>query len=957
MRSSLFRDLKDSIINLVTSRLFVLILAFLLVSGILLYRIFDLQIVNGEGYLNDFHLKIRKERSISGTRGSIFDRNGELLAYNELAYSVTIEDVYESGDTKNEQLNATIYNLIQIIEDNHDKIVNDFNIIINSHGEYEFTLKDTQLLRFLADIYGHATIDELKYAEKTATADDVMNYLAGTNKYAIGARTDPNDKKSFVVGIGYTKADVLKMVTVRYAMSANSFQKYIPTVVATDVSDKTVAVVMESSEDLNGVSIAEDTIRKYEDSVYFSHIIGYTGKISLDEYTQLQLENPNYSLNDVIGKAGIEQVMETKLQGVKGSEIIYVDNMGKVIESSDRIEPVAGSDLHLTIDKDLQKAVYSLLEQKIAGILLLKIKNIKEYNAGPNASASDIIIPIDDVYFALINNNIIDTAHFYDEKAKETEQAVYAKYKVKYENAISYLWEELKTTKTPYEVLPKEYQVYQSYISSMLEENGIILKSEIDTSDEIYQAWRAETGSMHDYLRQAIAMNWIDVTKINLESKYADSEEIYKQLLNYIFGQLEANKNFDKKLYKYMISENTLTGREVCMLLFEQKIIDYSDNDVLTLQNGTKSAYDFILEKIKKLEITPAQLALDPYSGSCVVTDVNTGEIRALVSYPSYDSNRLANGMDASYYQSLQEDLSEPLWDYATQQKTAPGSTFKMVTSVAGLEENVITTGETIKGVGVFDKLTQPYRCWISPGQHGSLNVTGGIGHSCNYFFYETGYRLAMDGTGFNNDYGLERLAKYTDLFGLSEKSGVEIQESEPKMADDYVVPSAIGQGNSAYTTVGLARYVTTVANSGTCYNLSVLDKLTDANGNLLEDYTCEVRNTIDVASSTWSAIHRGMRDVILSKQYYNDMKVNVAGKTGTAEQIASRANHALFVGYAPYENPEIAIATRVAYGYSSNYAAEISRDVIMYYFGLEEEEELLTGVAERPDATATGGD
>ena len=194
-------------------------------------------------------------------------------------------------------------------------------------------------------------------------------------------------------------------------------------------------------------------------------------------------------------------------------------------------------------------------------------------------------------------------------------------------------------------------------------------------------------------------------------------------------------------------------------------------------------------------------------------------------------------------------------------------------------------------------------------------------------------------------------------MFGLTEKAGIEITESEPKFSDELAVPSAIGQGTHNYTTVGLARYVTTIANSGTCYNLSLLDKLTDSKGNLIEDYVPEVRNQVDLDNSLWDAIHTGMRQVVESKAYYNDLAVNVAGKTGTAQQDKTRANHALFISYAPYENPEISVTVRIANGYESGYAAQTARDVYKYYYGLAEEDDLLTGTAEVPELTGGAGD
>lgn len=950
----MFDRFKDGFINIITSRITVLVIFFLALGTILVYTVFNLQIVHGEEYLNNFQLTIRKERSIASTRGNIYDRNGNLLAYNELAYSVTLEDVYESGKGKNAALNDTIYRLIGIIEKNGDSIVNDFNIILNTNNEFEFNVTDSKLLRFIADVYGEKYVSDLKYAQQTATADEIISYLAGESRYAIGGYSEENPKE-FIVGQGYSKKELLEIVTVRYAMSANSYTKYIPTTVATDVSEKTVAVVMENLDTLDGVQIAEDTIRKYADAVYFSQILGYTGKVSTEELEELQKQDSSYTQSDIVGKAGIEQTMETTLQGKKGSETVYVDSLGKVIETSDRKEPVAGYDVYLSIDKDLQEAVYHILEQKLAGILLAKIQNIKEYSPGANATRSDIVIPIYDVYHALINNSVIDISHFETPQAQENERAVYEQYLKKKQAVIEKLREELETGHTPYNKLSQEYEVYESFIvSSLLYKNKMILENEIDTNDATYIAWtKDETISLAEYLEYCIAQNWVDVTTLNLDSQYADSDEIFAKIVDIILENLDSNAEFDKLLYRYMIKSDMISGKQICSILLEQNLVELDEEEETQFLSGKESAYIFMTNRIRNLDITPAQLALDPYGASVVITDVNNGDVLALVSYPSYDNNRMANGVDADYYAQLNADLSSPLLNYATQQRTAPGSTFKMVSATAGLQEGVINTNTIIKCNGIFEKITPSPRCWIYPrGTHGNLNVTGGIENSCNIFFYEVGYRLGTEGDRYNSDLGLEKLAKYADLYGLSEKSGVEISEYQPKVSDFDAVRSAIGQGTHNYTTVGLARYVTAVANSGTCYNLTLLDKVTDRDGNLVKKYEAEVRNTIDLSETSWSAIHKGMRRVVEKKSYYANFPIAVAGKTGTAQESTSRPNHALFVGYAPYEKPEIAIAARVAFGYSSDYAAQIAQDVIKYYYQVEDEETMLTGTAD----TVAGG-
>lgn len=955
----MFDELKDKIISFFTSRLTLFTLVFLIFGGILVYRCFNLQIVHGEEYLEDFVLQIEKTRDISSTRGNIFDRNGNVLAYNELAYSVKIEDVFESGRRKNANLNATIMKLIEMIERNGDRVITDFKIVVNEDGEFAFSVEGTSLQRFLADVYGKKTIGELDDEMKTSTALEIMEYLSRSSMFAIGEYEEPDNSKSeFIPGKGYSNEDWLKLVTIRYAMNLTSFRKYIGTTVATDVSEKTVAVIMENSEELPGVSIVEDTVRKYVDSKYFSHVLGYIGKISSDELTALNEElaeegkgSDVYNINDVVGKSGIESYMETTLQGVKGYEKVIVDNTGKVISIVERQEAQAGKDVYLTIDTEFTKAAYNILEQSLAGLVSSKIINAKEYKAAEGAASSDIKIPIYDVYFAMFNNSIIDIKHMASEEAGETEKAVYQAYLEYKEKVYEKLIYELTEGKTPYKKLSKEYQVYQSNIVRLLNTNGVIMSEAVDANDATQIAWATdEVISLNEYLRYCIAQNWIDVSKLDLDEKYSDSDEIYGKTLDYIIAMIDKNTEFQKRFYKYMLLSDVIKGKQVCMVLCEQKLVEIPVEDETALYNGKLSAYQFMKNRIDSIDITPAQLALDPCNASVVITDVNTGDVIAMVSYPGYDNNKMANSIDAEYYAKLTTDKSQPLLNFATQYKAAPGSTFKMVSATAGLLEGVITLNGKVNCTGTFTQITPSPRCWRRIG-HGNENVTSAIRDSCNFFFYNVGYMLSTRDGSYNETVGLNTLYEYADLFGLTEKSGVEITEYSPDVSNEDPVRSAIGQGSNSYTTVGLARYVTTVANSGTCYNLTLLDKITDSEGNLIQKSEPNVRNVIEMPNDYWNAIHSGMRQVVQNKSYFNDLAVAVAGKTGTAEQTSSRPNHALFVCYAPYENPEIACVTRIPFGYSSDYAAQATKKIIEYYYGLIEEEEVFTGEAYEPDA------
>ncbi|MCM1063681.1 MAG: penicillin-binding transpeptidase domain-containing protein [Eubacterium sp.] len=955
----MFDEFKDKIISILTSRLTLLTLLFCVLGGVLIYRCFDLQIVHGEEYLNDFILQIEKTRDIASTRGNIYDRNGELLAYNELAYSVKIEDVFESGSSKNRNLNETIFRLIQMVEKNGDNVITDFKIYIDEDGDFAYTAEGTSLLRFLADVYGHPAVGDLDDAQRTATATEVMEYLSGTRRFAIGEYEDPDDSRSqFFPGQGYSREDWLKMVTIRYAMSLTSYRKYIGTTVATNVNERTRAVILENSDVLPGVRIEEDTIRKYVDSKYFAHILGYTGKISSDELTELNGEmaevtgsTDTYNINDVVGKSGIEAYLETTLQGRKGYEKVVVDNMGKVITILETQEPLSGQDVYLTIDKELTKAVYSIMEQKLAGLVSSKIINAKEYVAAPGSGSAEIKIPIYDVYFAMFNNSIIDMKHMASENADETERQVYEKYLAYKQKVYDTLLYELTDGLTPYNKLIKEYQVYQSNIVTLLNRSGVIMSEAIDPNDATQIAWATdEVISLNEYLKYCIAQNWIDVSKLDLDDKYSDSTEIYAKLLDYIIASVDRNTEFQKRFYKYMLLTDVITGKDVCMILCEQNRIEIPLEDEEALYAGRLKAYDFMMNRITNLDITPAQLALDPCNASVVITDVNTGDVLAMVSYPGYDNNKMANSIDAEYYAQLNADKSSPQLNYATQYKAAPGSTFKAVSATAGLMEGVIDLYQRVNCTGTFEEITPSPRCWRRTG-HGNETLVTAIRDSCNYYFYNVGYQLSIQSGVYNETEGLNTLYRYADLFGLTEKSGVEITEYEPDFSNIDPARSAIGQGGNSYTTAGLARYVTTVANGGTCYDLTLIDKITDSEGTVIRESEPDIRNMVELPQEYWNAIHLGMRQVVENKSYFADLAVNVAGKTGTAEQTSSRPNHALFICYAPYEEPEISLTVRIPFGYSSDHAAQAARDIIKYYYGLAEEDELITGTADAPDA------
>ena len=947
----------------------VLILIFVMMSVVLVRRLFDLQIIQGQDYISKFAARTTKERVIKSTRGNILDRNGDILASNVLSYSLTLEDngTYTSTREKNLTLNGVAYQVLKILHQNGDDITHSFHIVVDDSGEYVFDVSEGFTLnRFRADIYGTALIDDLKDEQKSATAKQMMAFLTGDEKFSIVLDGDnaytEEELSSHGLPKTLTRQEILDIATIRYELSTNSFKKYMQVTIATNVSEKSVAAIMENKSGLQGIDVVEDSIRQYIEDESMAPILGYTGKASSDELAELRKQNPDYSNDAIVGKAGIEQYMELTLQGTDGKETVYVDNLGKVlkIDEDTKVEPVAGNDVQLTIETDWQSAIYQILKQRVAGVLLTKIDAVKTFDYSAVTDASQIRIPIYDVYNALISNSVIDINKFNRTDASDTEKNLYAKFLQKQQSVFDTISTKLNGSNPPaYKDEDEETQEYLSYICNDLLRDtlGIISRDAVDTSDATYKAWTTdESISLKDYLTYATSQGWINISSFSPEGEYLDSDEIYQALTAYIIDYLSTDTGFSKLLYKYMLLGDMISGQEVCLVLYEQGILDKNDGAYESLASGATSAYDFMINKIYTLEIEPAQLALMPCSASAVVVDVKNGNTVALVSYPGYDNNRLTNDMDTEYYAKLALDQSSPFFNKATQQTTAPGSTLKLLSTIAGMEEGVIDEGTYIECTGAFDYVDPPINCWDRNG-HGALDIRTAIEQSCNYFFNMIGFQLGKVGDNeFSEVQSLSKLQEYASLIGLDQKTGIELSEATPKVSDAKAVPSYMGQGNNLFTTTQLARYATVMATSGNIFKLTLLDKIMDPKGEVIEEYEPELQDVVNISSNIWDVIHDGMLRVIQTHNQFDGLGVEVAGKTGTAELDLRHPNHGLFVGYAPASDPEYAIAIRIANGYSSGNACLIANDIFKYMYNLADKDSILTGVAST-DTSDTSND
>ena len=333
--------------------------------------------------------------------------------------------------------------------------------------------------------------------------------------------------------------------------------------------------------------------------------------------------------------------------------------------------------------------------------------------------------------------------------------------------------------------------------------------------------------------------------------------------------------------------------------------------------------------------------------GAAVVVGVGSGEVLAMASYPTYN---LSN-FDQDYSKLVSDTVGTPLLNRAIGGAYAPGSTFKPCTAVAALESGIITPSSTIVDRGVYDYYKSPQpRCWIYNeygGTHGRVNVSQAITVSCNYFFYEVG-RLT----------GIKTLASYAKQFGLGEYTGIEIggpgsAEAKGSMAtpefaeaehlewtDGQTLTAAIGQSYDLFTPLQLANYIATLVGDGQHYEAHLLKNVKSYdNSSVIYAYDKDPLNTVQMSDSTVRAVKEGMHNLTTGSlsYYFSKCVVSAGAKTGTAETGINNTNNGVFVCFAPYDDPQIAVAVVIEKGGSGAALASTAVDIVNSYFSQEE--------------------
>ena len=380
-------------------------------------------------------------------------------------------------------------------------------------------------------------------------------------------------------------------------------------------------------------------------------------------------------------------------------------------------------------------------------------------------------------------------------------------------------------------------------------------------------------------------------------------------------------------------------------------------NIVLTLDSNLQNITEKALKNnIEKIKAGGFGKKYDAQGGSVVVINVKTGEVLAMVSYPDYEPSQFLNGISQTKYNEYTNNSA--LLNRAIQGTYAPGSIFKMVTATAGLQEGVISRTERIYDSGIYPHGSNNPHCWIYDSYHvghGSLNVSQALEKSCNYYFYETGYRL-----------GLDRLSSYANYFGLGRRTGIELpyessgtlaslktaqerNETSDKVIEDTTLSASIGQSYNDFTPIQVAKYIAMIANKGKVVNPTLIKNIVSSDGKQIS--TSELNEYLnnklgieakDVDSLQFNeeninAVLSGMRGVTddtgTAAEIFEGFSIPVGGKTGSAE--AGNYVNAWFVGFAPFDDPEIAVVGMVENGGHGYYVAEVVRDIIKEYFGM----------------------
>lgn len=593
----------------------------------------------------------------------------------------------------------------------------------------------------------------------------------------------------------------------------------------------------------------------------------------------------------------------------------------------------------------------SKIDNETLNNTLLKVVNVLESNG--DTYKDEFPVKTNPTEFTISDEKLKNWLKDNDLDENLSADDVFQKYKEKYEINNSNIEEVRKIIAIRYGIEIEGYSSMSSYtIAKNISTKSVAIFEEQNLD---FPGIAISISSVRKYLRGSLAshiigyIGGINEEELKNNEGYLMNDYIGKSGIEYVFEPYLKGKNGKKQTD--MSIDGTTTGEYIT-----EEAVQGSDV-ILTidanLQAATETALKNNIEKIKTGGFSEQR---DVNAGAVVVLDVKTGDVLAMASYPDFEPELFVNGISTEKWNEYTQGEKSALVNRSIQSAYAPGSTFKMVSAISGLETGAINATETIYDTGVYPHGYNP-KCWIYTRNghgHGALNVSGAIKNSCNYYFYEVITRM-----------GIENLEKYATYFGLGQKTNIELpgevsgtlagKTLYDKLGETWYygnsLSAVIGQAENNFTPLQMARYIAMLANGGKSVNVSIVKDIIDANGTSLgkdeiERYAQERLNLtetnsedLNIKKENLDVVLEGMKSVTTETGgtaygVFKDFDIEVGGKTGSAE--AGNNVNAWFVGFAPFDNPEIAIVVMVENGSHGSYTAEVARDVIQEYFKLK---------------------
>lgn len=611
-------------------------------------------------------------------------------------------------------------------------------------------------------------------------------------------------------------------------------------------------------------------------------------------------------------------------------------------------------------DDELNKSVLNLVEL------------LNKYQIGYDDTFPIKINPFE---FTISGDELTNWKKKYKIAEDATAEESFYKFKNKYEITNDNVEEIRKIISIRYIITTTGYSATKSItIATNVNEEVV---AQISERNSDFPGVSISTNAARTYLAGNLVAHVIGYTGKIKEDEYNANKDTYniddiigKTGIEYVFEKYLKGTDGEKQVE--MSVDGTITGETVA-----KNAIAGSDIVLTIDSNLQKVTQDSLENCINKIRSGGFAQTYDAQGGAAVVMNVNTGEVLATASYPTFEPQWFVGGISQENWAYLRDDSRHPQLNKTIQSTYEPGSTFKMVTAIAGLETGAITTKERINDTGVYRKYNMEWKCWYYTSYHrghGYQNVTQALQHSCNYFFYETGDRM-----------GIDNLSKYALHFGLGKKTGIELpNEKEGAVAskETYaklrnggrigpgdVLNASIGQGDNNFTPMQIAKYISSIANGGTVVKPTIVKSILNSDGaEVAKDEIIQYTNEKLGYSDTDDGITISQESVNVAKEgmrmaaseaggtAYNIFKgfnQEVAGKTGSAEAGKDKNGNDLvnawFVCFAPYEKPEVAVVVMIENGGHGNYAAEVARDVLTQYFGMNESTEINESMTATP--------